>query len=485
MTNHIAEIFNKVSTIEARVIAERIASSVPKPSLCADEVHRPDEPPWRISPEPFPLSPSAVAQLEQLGHDLLAFYQAANRLYNTAVRGHAPGWVLEFLDQGKTERVRELGRIRRYRSSVPMLIRPDLLALENGSFVATELDSVPGGFGTLASLSHVYNDLEFDIVGGKNGIITGLANTLRSVAGDDDPSVAIVVSDESEDYRAEMDWIATALRDVGLQAHQIHPSALRLQDDKLEMTTIDGQRPVNVVYRFFELHDLPNIQKIDLLIYAVKHRLAIITAPFKAHLEEKLLFALFHHPELCDFWHTELGDNAWARLCQTLPPTWLIDSRPIPPTAAIDPELAVGEHRIRHWPDLYGLSQRRRHLVMKPSGFSELSWGSRGVTIGHDVTNEAWDAAVKQALTSFGQTPYVIQHYHQSRRVGARYFDFETSTIKPFEGRARICPYYTVQDEKACLSGVLVTVVPASSKVIHGSPMSVMMPATTSDAATI
>ena len=334
-------------------------------------------------------------------------------------------------------------------------------------------------------MSHAYNDLNFDIVGGKDGIITGLANTLRSVAGDDDPSVAIVVSDESEDYRDEMDWIATALRDVGLQAHQIHPRALRLQDDKLEMTTVDGQRPVDVVYRFFELHDLPNIQKIDLLVYAVKHRMAIITSPFKAHLEEKLLFALFHHPELHDFWHTELGDTAWTRLCQTLPPTWLIDSRPIPPTAAIDPELAVGDHRIRHWPDLYGLSQRRRHLVMKPSGFSELSWGSRGVTIGHDVTNEAWDAAVKQAITSFGKTPYVIQHYHQSRRVGVRYFDFETNTVKPFEGRARICPYYTVQNEKACLSGVLVTVVPASSKVIHGSPVSVMMPATTSDNATI
>ena len=446
---------------------------------------RPARPPWRISPEPFPLSPAAIAELEQLGQDLLAFYQAANRLYNTAVRGHAPGWVLAYLDQGKTDRVRELGRLRRYRSAVPMLIRPDLLALKDGSFVATELDSVPGGFGTLGSFSHVYSDLGFDLVGGPDGIITGLANTLRSVAGDDDPSVAIVVSDESEDYRAEMDWIATALRDANLQAHQIHPSALQLHDDKLEMTTVDGQLPVDVVYRFFELHDLPNIQKIDLLIYAVKHRLVIITAPFKAHLEEKLLFALFYHPELRDFWRGELGDNVWTRLTQTLPATWLIDSRPIPPTAAIDPELMVGNQRIRRWTDLYGLSQRRRHLVVKASGFSELSWGSRGVTVGHDVTNKAWDAVVKQALTSFGETPYVIQHYHQSQRLGVRYFDFDANMIKSLEGRARISPYYMVQNDKACLSGVLVTVVPASSKVIHGSPVSVIMPATRSDTATI
>ncbi len=123
-----------------------------------------------------------------------------------------------------------------------------------------------------------------------------------------------------------------------------------------------------------------------------------------------------------------------------------------------------------------------QHLVVKASGFS---WGSRDVTVGHDVTNKAWDAVVKQALPSFGETPYVIQHYHQSQRLGVRYFDFDANMIKSLEGRARISPYYLVQNDKACLSGVLVTVVPASSKVIHGSPVSVIMPATRSDTATI
>jgi len=51
--------------------------------------------------------------------------------------------------------------------------------------------------------------------------------------------------------------------------------------------------------------------------------------------------------------------------------------------------------------------------------------------------------------------------------------------------RARISPYYMVVDGEARLSGVLVTVVPAANKVIHGTSESVMMPAMVSDEAEI
>ena len=242
---------------------------------------------------------------------------------------------------------------------------------------------------------------------GADGIIDGLAEALRGAASVVDPSVALVVADESEDYRPEMDWAATALREAGLPARQVHPRDLRLHGEALQMRNCDGWESVDLVYRFLELHDLPNIPKIDLVIYAMKHRLATVTAPFKSYLEEKLLFYLFHHPELDTFWRGALGKDTQARLARMLPPTWLLDPQPIPPTAAIDPPLLAGKRRIRHWSDLRGLSQRERRLVLKPSGFSELAWGSRGVTIGHDVNQTAWDAAVDHALASFDSTPYI------------------------------------------------------------------------------
>ena len=441
--------------------------------------------PWRIAPSPFRLSPSAVDQLEQLGDDLLAFYVAANRLYTSAARGRAPAWVLTCLEQGKPERVRELGRLRRYRSALPIMIRPDLMALDGGGFMATELDAVPGGFGVLGAISRAYQDLGFTLVGGNDGMVQGLAAALRGAASVDDPSVALVVADESEDYRPEMDWAATALREAGVPTRQIHPRDLRLQDEALEMRNCEGWEPINLVYRFLELHDLPNIPKIDLVIYAMKHRLATVTAPFKSYLEEKLLFYLFHHPELDEFWRGALGKDTQARLQRMLPPTWLLDPQPIPPTAAVDPPLMAGKRRIRHWDDLRGLSQRERRLVLKPSGFSELAWGSRGVTIGHDVNQAVWDQAVDSALASFETTPYILQQFHQSRRVGVSYYDVEFDAIRPMTGRARLSPYYMVVDGKTRLCGVLVTVVPAANKVIHGTSESVMMPAMVSDEAEI
>ena len=210
-----------------------------------------------------------------------------------------------------------------------------------------------------------------------------------------------------------------------------------------------------------------------------------ITAPLKAYLEEKILLALFHHPELHEFWNHALGTETHSRLQQTIPQTWIMDPQTIPPGAAINPPLISSGQQIHRWNDLLGLSQKKRRLVLKPSGFSELAWGSRGVTIGHDVPQSDWDAAVETALKSYPVTPYVLQEYHQSRRVDVSYFDFETDEVRSLQARTRICPYYTVADGEATLSGVLVTAVPSSSKIIHGSPVAVMMPATASQSAVI
>ena len=146
--------------------------------------------PWRISPQPFPLRPQTIARLQVLGRDLLAFYHAANRLHLSAMRGHLPAWVLDYLDRGKTERALELGNLRRTRSHVPRIIRPDLMAMEDGTLYATELDTVPGGFGALAALTRRYADLGYDPVGGAEGIPLALAAMFRDVAELDSPTVA-------------------------------------------------------------------------------------------------------------------------------------------------------------------------------------------------------------------------------------------------------------------------------------------------------
>src|SRR5687767_8354156 len=151
---------------------------------------------WRLSPEPFWLSPVAAQYLQGLGTDLLAFYRAINTLYGMSVRGTAPAWIAEYYDLGRPQQLVDYGRLNRQKRALPGVIRPDLFMVEDG-FVAAELDSVPGGIGFGASLARPYRELGYDLIGGSDGMVDGFAAMLASTAGRPQPSVGLVVSEES------------------------------------------------------------------------------------------------------------------------------------------------------------------------------------------------------------------------------------------------------------------------------------------------
>ena len=62
----------------------------------------------------------------------------------------------------------EYGRMRRFKSLLPTVIRPDILPTENG-MVISELDSVPGGIGFTGSLASQYTSQDIDVIGGGSG----------------------------------------------------------------------------------------------------------------------------------------------------------------------------------------------------------------------------------------------------------------------------------------------------------------------------
>jgi len=422
-----------------------------------------------------------------MGQDLLRFYIASNRLYLQSVRGHLPDWIADYFDRGRPESVVEYGRMNRFRSQLPQVIRPDLLLTEQG-WVATELDSVPGGIGLTAALARLYGELGYRLAGGPAGMLEGFAAMLAAAAGQPAPPTAIVVSDESLDYLGEMQWLAEALAEQGLPVATVRPEEVCFTEEALlapaATTRLPGQdpplRPVQVVYRFFELFDLKNIPKAELILYAAKKRRVVLTPPPKSYLEEKLLFALLHHPLLEDFWARELGAGTVGRLRTLFPQTWVLDPRPLPPHATI-PGLTVGGRPVQSWEQLktlHGrpLTQKERRFVLKPSGFSELAWGSRGVVVGHDVPAEEWAAAVDQALAAFPHTRYILQGFQHVVRSQASYYDFQAGALRSFSGRARLCPYFFVVGEEVRLGGVLATVVPPDKKLIHGMVDAVMVP---------
>lgn len=432
---------------------------------------------WRISPCPLPLSSDQLQFFIMLGPHLLSFYRGLNRLYSESVKGLQPAWVAGYLDQGKPESLIRYSRMKRFRDEVPAVIRPDIIPTQDG-MVVTELDSVPGGIGLTACLSQIYHDLDdghSQIVGGRNGMVRGFARMLRSYQAQRTGCVVILVSEESKDYRPEMSWLAERLREEGLSAWCVEPREVRFTEEGLRIEVDGREQPVDVVYRFYELFDLLNIPKAELVQYAAKKGWVSVTPPYKPALEEKSAFALFHHPLLRPFWEKELGADSMLLLNRVMPKTWLLDPAPLPAIATI-PDLQLSHRAVGSWADLEKATQKERQFVIKPSGFSELAWGSRGVSVGHDLPQAEWVAALRNALASFLTTPYILQEFHKGRLFDTDFMDKSNGAVIRMSGRARLSPYYFVSEGTVELAGILATICPADKKVLHGMKDAILVP---------
>ena len=138
--------------------------------LLKNGVFNHDDPPWLLSPDPFPLSSEDLAFFESLGQHLFTFNQAINRLYLDSLRGSQPAWVHRYLDQGKPAELLGFAQMKRFRDLTPAVIRPDVIPTDQGMKI-TELDSVPGGIGITGCLSAAYSTLGSSLIGGNEGIL--------------------------------------------------------------------------------------------------------------------------------------------------------------------------------------------------------------------------------------------------------------------------------------------------------------------------
>ena len=431
-------------------------------------------PSWRVSPEPYYLSSEEILFFEDLGCHLLKFYTVLNSLYSDSVKGKIPSWFAKYLDAGKPDDLVAYSRMKRIRGDLPGIIRPDIMVTGKG-FSITELDSVPGGFGLTARLMDLYSSMD-EIVGmSEGGIPEAFYKMAESVSGEKSCVVAIIVSDEANDYWGEMSSLSQYLNDKGFPVFALRPQELIFREEGLFFKKNNNEVKVDVLYRFFELFDLKNIPKAELIMYSCKKGRVKITPPFKPYLEEKLAFSLFKHPVLTSLWEKELGCETFSILSHLIPETWVLDSREVPDYAVI-PGLDIGGKLVQNWKELISLTKKERELVIKPSGFSPESWGSRGVVIGHDVSAEVWGKTLEDSLAKFPEGSSVLQVFHKGRRVRVRYRDSGTDSIVEMESRVRLTPYYFLIEGSARLAGILATLCPHDKKKIHGMSDAVLIP---------
>ena len=226
-----------------------------------------------------------------------------------------------------------------------------------------------------------------------------------------------------------------------------------------------------------ELFDLENVTAHAALFEMGAANKIQLTPPPKAHLEEKMLFALFWNRNLREIWQRELGGKFMRQLEQVIPRTWVVDPTPLPPHAAL-PGLELTD-----WRQLGTLSQKERQFVLKLSGFNERAWGARSVRLGNDLSQTDWAAAVSEAIAGFGESPWILQRFEKPRRVQHEWFNFESGEAQQMPGRVRLCPYYFMQgEEEVKLGGVLATICPADKKIIHGMRDAILAPCVISEA---
>lgn len=432
---------------------------------------------FRLGTAPLILEPFVYQWFRDLGRHLHRFYGAINDLYLASAEGRQPRWIADYLDNGKPATLVEYGRLRKFRSLLPVLIRPDVIPTPDGMMIC-ELDSVPGGFGLIARLSRFYEEhgacLAQDI-----GIEDGFMAAMRTATGAAEPAVAIVVSEESADYRPEMAWLAQRLQAAKHQVFCVGPDDLVFADGRVFVDGGEGRIPVDVVYRFMELYDLPNVPQSESLLQSAESRSIALTPPIKPQLEEKVWFALLHHPLLCNYWAHHLGRDTFELLKRAMPPTWIVDPATPPPA----PGSSTESRAAWSWAEVCAASKSNRRLVLKPSGFSSLSWGSRGVVIGHDCSSQAWATAINKALIEFPRTTSVLQHFRSGARVNTTFHASHGGSVVELEGRVRLTPYYFNIDGQFRLSSIMATICPLDKKKLHGMRDAVIVPCALAEAA--
>lgn len=409
---------------------------------------------WVLSPNAFVLDTTTSELISALGPALRAFQKACNDLYFLGLANVEYAWVPQLLDQGKPDAVVKLGRHASWRADLPSVLRPDLVLTEDGVCIS-ELDSLPGGIGLTGWLNETYAAMGDAVIGGAGGMLDGFAEAF--------PHQDVLISRESADYQPEMEWLIKRLNErSGGQARSVM-NPWNLTPHEIRHTSL---------YRFFELFDLDQVElSLEMLRMAQAGELAF-TPPLKAFLEEKLWLVLFWIPQLESFWQQALSEECLALLRRCIPQGWVVDPAPVP-AHAVYPGL-----NINHWDEAKRFGGKQRELVLKVSGFSEIGWGSRSVSIGHDLSQEQWAGVLDSALSSFSTNPYVMQRFHRAKIVVHPAWDDVKQASLPIKSRVRLCPYYFVPHgtDETNLGGVLATVCPADKKILHGMRDAMMLP---------
>lgn len=437
---------------------------------------------WRVSPTPLALSEEIVAEISQIGSACFDFLQSINRLYyasktNKSIlrnKNSIVPWVAAYFDSGKPEAILEHSNLSFLKNALPSIIRPDLILTEEG-IVVTEIETVPGGIGFTSFLNQLYENDYNNLIGSASEMLNGFYDSLADLHPQkDEPVLVIAVSNESETYRPEFEWLANQLQGMGKQTYCIDPEEVYYENSKLKFVRNGKIIDIDIIYRFFELFDLKGISTASIITKAIENQDVIISPPLRTIFEEKLCFGLFYHYQLEDYWKEALSKPVLELLQRILPRTWIMDGEDFGPNAVLNGPHPNGKP-LKSWNELAEVTQKNRNYIIKMSGFHEEAWGGRSITLGSDCSQEEWAESIKKAVTNIKRHPFIIQEFKKPKSIMHPIYNSSGQSVEE-AGRIRLCPYYMKDRNEINIKGMLATVCPADKKIIHGMSVASFIP---------
>ncbi|MBT3412945.1 MAG: hypothetical protein HOJ15_00895 [Candidatus Jacksonbacteria bacterium] len=409
---------------------------------------------WRPGYEPFQLDAGLQRRLTQFGDAVFLLSDV----------------VAHLLQTGDPEVTRFLGW--RVPASIPRLVepgsldmfRPDIVLLDDGRFVITEIETAPAGHGFLHAMERGYGNTE------------QMAGVFCEYL--DGRDFVIFATHEWAEYVYDLAVWCKALRRYGVNAKVVFDTPLETVartarewkmptqtpehllgiwrtdvlaalEEKGLLEVVEGAREFSsslgstVVFRFGYFDNF-GLTGLDVMRRWQKNGATFVN-PVQFHLESKVLMAALSVASVRRLLRERGGSATLDVLDDCIAQTWLLDE-----SIASD------------------VIDDRLHRLVKAAAYTEQneSWGARSLAVGSQHTDGQWERVVDARLAL--HYPTVAQHVIASRKFTVPYVD-EANVVRVMrEARVRWTPYLVRINGRCRELGSLLTFRRGSLKV-HGA----------------
>lgn len=413
---------------------------------------------WLPGLRPFDLQAGLQARLQQFGNGVFMLTDVVAELLRAGDRELAE--LLGFKVPSVIPRFVEPGTLD--------MFRPDIVLLEDGRFVITEIETAPAGHGFLHAMERGY------------GYPEQMAEVFCEYL--DGRDFVIFATHEWSEYVYDLAVWCKALRERGVNARVVFdrplevvaqtalkwgmpaqtPNHLKLlwRRDVLSVLRQKGLFEVvegasefpsslddTVVFRFGYFDNFGD-SALEVMKEWQKNG-ATIMNPLHFFLESKVLMAALGIQSVRQQIRAKGGGQMLELLDDCIASTWLLRED-----------------------TFYDTVEDRALRLVKAAGFTlqNQSWGARSLAVGTQFTDAQWEREIESRLEL--SYPTVAQHVIASNRFNVPYVD-ETNTVRVMEGgRVRWTPYLVRVAGQCRELGSLLTFRKGSLK-IHGATDSV------------